>query len=110
MKRYHLAGVYCAFSCTLSAFGYRRRSYYIKPANYQALIKAGIEVLLDDRDERAGVKLNDADLLGCPLRVTLGKRGLKNRELEVLPRKRQSEGPIMISLDGDYVEAIKGLL
>lgn len=77
---------------------------------YKALTKAGVEVLLDDRDERAGVKLNDADLLGCPMRVSLGKRSLKNRELEVLPRKHQSEGPHMISLDGDYVDAIKKLL
>lgn len=77
---------------------------------YDALQKAGIEVLMDDRDERAGVKLNDADLIGCPLRVSLGKRGLKNRELEILPRKRQSEGPIMTSLDGDFVGTIKQLL
>jgi len=77
---------------------------------YEALQKAGIEVLLDDRDERAGVKLNDADLLGCPLRITIGKRGLKNREIEVLPRRKQEQGPIMISLDGDYVSEITALL
>ena len=39
---------------------------------------AGIEVLYDDRDERAGVKFNDADLLGMPIRLTVGARGLKN--------------------------------
>lgn len=46
----------------------------------------GIEVLLDDRDERPGVKFKDADLLGLPLRVVIGKRGLDNNELEVVVR------------------------
>lgn len=41
---------------------------------YNKLAKAGIEVLLDDRDERAGVKFKDADLLGIPIRITVGKR------------------------------------
>ena len=41
---------------------------------YSGLTKAGIEVLLDDRDERPGVKFKDADLLGIPLRITVGKR------------------------------------
>ena len=40
---------------------------------YEALSKEGIEVLLDDRNERPGVKFNDADLLGIPLRITVGK-------------------------------------
>lgn len=79
-------------------------------ALYQRLTAAGIEVLYDDRDERAGVKLNDADLIGCPLRITLGKRGVKNREFEALLRNQQAQGPSMISLDSDYPEAIKALL
>ena len=41
---------------------------------YTKLEKAGIEVLLDDRDERAGVKFKDADLLGIPVRITVGKK------------------------------------
>ena len=41
---------------------------------YNELAKAGIEVLLDDRDERPGVKFKDADLLGIPVRITVGKR------------------------------------
>ena len=77
---------------------------------YEALDKSGVEVLLDDRDERAGVKLNDADLIGCPLRITIGKRGFKNQELEVLPRNKRGQEPIMISLLGDYVAKIKELL
>jgi prolyl-tRNA synthetase len=57
---------------------------------YADLGTAGIEVLYDDRDERAGVKFNDADLLGMPLRVVVGERGLKNGTLE-LKQRRESE-------------------
>ncbi|MDF1554408.1 MAG: proline--tRNA ligase [Deferrisomatales bacterium] len=46
----------------------------------------GVEVLVDDRDERAGVKFKDADLLGVPLRITLGPRGLKEGVAEVRER------------------------
>ena len=52
-------------------------------ALYQELQEAGLSVLLDDRVESAGVKLNDADLLGLPLRVTLGPRGLRQGEIEL---------------------------
>ena len=41
---------------------------------YDRLLRAGVEVLLDDRDERPGVKFKDADLLGIPVRITVGKR------------------------------------
>jgi len=51
-------------------------------ALYAALNDAGIEVLFDDRDETAGVKFNDADLLGIPIRLTLGKRSLKEGGVE----------------------------
>jgi prolyl-tRNA synthetase len=54
---------------------------------YLACQSAGISVLFDDRDERAGVKFNDADLIGCPIRVTVGERGLQNGLVEVKARK-----------------------
>jgi prolyl-tRNA synthetase len=50
------------------------------------LTALGVEVLYDDRDERAGGKFKDADLLGIPLRVTVGKRGLAEGKLEVKQR------------------------
>lgn len=57
---------------------------------YKNLTAAGLDVLLDDRDERAGVKFNDADLVGIPLRVTLGKK-VKDGVVELLTRAdRQS--------------------
>jgi prolyl-tRNA synthetase len=74
---------------------------------YQKLTDAGLEVLWDDRDERAGVKLNDADLLGFPLRLTIGSRGLKAREFELMPRNAQSAEALRVSLDSDYVARVK---
>ena len=47
---------------------------------------AGLSCLSDDRDERPGVKFNDADLIGVPLRITLGPRGLRDGEVELKAR------------------------
>ena len=54
---------------------------------YDELCAAGIDILYDDRAERAGVKFNDADLLGIPIRLTLGAKGLQNGVLEVRLRR-----------------------
>jgi len=54
---------------------------------YDALRGAGIEVLLDDRDERPGVKFNDADLIGIPYRLTVGPKGLKEGKVEITRRQ-----------------------
>ncbi|HZR07903.1 MAG TPA: proline--tRNA ligase [Myxococcales bacterium] len=53
---------------------------------YRELSEAGVEVLLDDRDERAGVKFKDADLIGLPLRIAIGKKGLAEGKVELKPR------------------------
>jgi prolyl-tRNA synthetase len=60
-------------------------------ALYAALNEAGVEVLFDDRDETAGVKFNDADLLGIPIRLTLGKRSLKEGGVEFKRRDRDEK-------------------
>src|SRR3989440_965311 len=49
---------------------------------YRELTDAGVDVLLDDRDERAGVKFKDADLIGLPLRIAVGKKGLADGRVE----------------------------
>ncbi len=54
---------------------------------YQQLLAQGIDVLLDDRDERPGVMFADWELIGVPLRVTVGDRGLKNQEIELTARR-----------------------
>ncbi|MBQ3273577.1 MAG: proline--tRNA ligase [Solobacterium sp.] len=57
---------------------------------YEALSKAGVEVILDDRDERPGVKFNDMDLIGIPYRITVG-RGIKDGMVEFKPRTGEKE-------------------
>jgi prolyl-tRNA synthetase len=54
---------------------------------YNELKNKGIEVLLDDRDESAGVKFNDAELIGIPLQIVIGEKGLKKGILELKDRK-----------------------
>jgi prolyl-tRNA synthetase len=54
---------------------------------YSELEKAGFEVLWDDRDERAGVKFNDADLIGAPYQVVVGEKGLAAGTVEMKPRR-----------------------
>jgi prolyl-tRNA synthetase len=54
---------------------------------YGQLQQEGIEVLLDDRDERPGIKFKDADLIGIPYRITIGKRFAKEGEVEIRTRR-----------------------
>ena len=56
-------------------------------AAYKALTEAGIEVLFDDRKERAGVKFNDADLIGIPVQLIVGKGSVENGEIEWKDRR-----------------------
>jgi len=74
---------------------------------YNELSALGVDVLLDDRDARAGVKFNDADLVGIPLRVVLGPRGLKDGQLEI--KWRWDAQPELIPLDG-AAKRIAGLI
>jgi len=67
----------------------------------------GVETLLDDREERPGVKFKDGDLIGIPLRVTVGSRGLKRGKLEV--RLRRTGETHEVSLE-NAVEKIIELL
>ena len=53
---------------------------------YKDLTERGIEVLIDDRDERPGVKFNDAELTGIPLRVVVGKKTLAEGKIEIAVR------------------------
>jgi prolyl-tRNA synthetase len=64
---------------------------------YRELSDAGIEVLLDDRDERAGVKFNDADLIGIPFRITISEKTLQKGEVEL--KGRRTADPRRIPVD-----------
>ena len=63
---------------------------------YTALKDAGVDVLLDDRKDRAGVKFKDADLIGYPLRITVSKNTLENNEVEIQIRKSGEALPCAI--------------
>lgn len=75
---------------------------------YQTLQKAGLEVVIDDRKERPGVKFKDADLIGYPLRVVVGPKTLTTGELEV--KVRRTGEVKMLPLDSDYASALKEML
>lgn len=70
---------------------------------YEELTARGVQVLLDDRDERPGVKMKDADLLGIPLRLTIGKRGLQEGKVEI---KERNGGEVTFVALGECVEAV----
>ncbi len=74
---------------------------------YGELKAAGVETLYDDRDETPGVKFNDADLIGCPLRVTVSKRSLKKGGVEL---KLRTSKNIEITPLALAVGFIKGIL
>jgi len=57
----------------------------------EALSAAGLDVILDDRDQRAGEKFADADLIGCPIRVTAGKKSLEDGKVDVRNRATGDE-------------------
>jgi prolyl-tRNA synthetase len=72
---------------------------------YQNLKAQGWEVLIDDRDERAGVKFNDSELIGIPLRLTIGSRSLKNGVVEAMIRENNNK--LEIELDNLEAEVEK---
>lgn len=74
---------------------------------YTILKNGGISVLFDDRDERAGVKFNDADLIGCPLRVTVGEKNLREGMVELKKRADAQSKSIKIE---DVVKEIKAII
>jgi len=63
----------------------------------QTLDEAGLDVLLDDRDQRAGEKFADADLIGCPIRVTVGKKTLEDGAVDVRERASGEERRVPLS-------------
>jgi prolyl-tRNA synthetase len=71
---------------------------------YEELWSSGVDALLDDRDERPGVKFKDADLIGFPFRVTVGKKGLAQGKLEL--KDRRSKDSELVDLD-KIVTAVK---
>lgn len=73
---------------------------------YEDLQKKGVEVLIDDRDERAGVKFKDADLIGIPFRVTIGRK-IADGRIEV--RNRRTKESVEVDIES-AVEFILNLI
>jgi prolyl-tRNA synthetase len=73
---------------------------------YRDLLKRGLEVLLDDRDERPGVKFKDGDLIGIPLRVILGTKGLEKGSLELRWRRDGKTEEINVERAGEAIQAM----
>ncbi len=74
---------------------------------YAELTAAGVEVLYDDRDDRAGVKFNDADLIGNPIRISVSPRTLKEGNAEIKPRKASEATFVPLA---EVVASVKSML
>jgi prolyl-tRNA synthetase len=74
---------------------------------YTELQNAGVEVFFDDRDERPGVKFNDADLIGFPVRLVVGKKGVEQGQAELSLRKDRAKTPVGL---GEAVAKARQLL
>ena len=74
-------------------------SELVKTGNdiYEALCKDGIDCIIDDRDERAGVKFKDADLIGFPIQVVVGEKNLKSGSVEIKNRKTGESQKVKVS-------------
>ncbi len=82
-------------------------AYVVKAGEkiYNELKEKGIEVLLDDRDERAGVKFKDADLIGIPVRLTVGKKALAAGNVEL--KQRSEPKPTLIPVDTAVAKTVE---
>jgi prolyl-tRNA synthetase len=74
---------------------------------YDELLAAGVEVILDDRDERAGVKFKDADLIGIPLRIVVGSKNLAQGRVELKIRKT---GENRLYATSDICEEVRAII
>ena len=74
---------------------------------YQTLLQNNIEVLYDDREETPGVKFKDADLIGIPLRVTLGEKNLKKGLVEI---KKRRTGDVLLVKKEEVFSKVKELI
>jgi prolyl-tRNA synthetase len=71
---------------------------------YDELMAKGVDVILDDRDERPGVKFKDADLVGFPVRIALGEKSLAKGEVEIKPRAGAMQS---VPIDGAVAAVLK---
>ncbi len=70
---------------------------------YKGFVEEGVEVILDDRNERAGVKFKDADLIGIPIRITVGAKSLAEGKVEVRSRKSGEVEKVSLETVRDFI-------
>jgi len=99
------------FLLVIVAIGYSKSETVKNAAEslYAELKWAGLDVLLDDRDERPGVMFADAELIGIPHRVTIGERGLKDGVIEYQARRAEGVEAQKIAVS-DAREFLTGLM
>jgi prolyl-tRNA synthetase len=98
------------FLHVITPIGYQK-SAGVKDATdrlYKEFVDAGIEVLLDDRDERPGVMFADAELVGIPHRITIGERGLKNGMVEYLNRRESQVREVPLKNVSEFLTDLLG--
>ncbi len=76
---------------------------------YMECKKRGIDALLDDRDERPGVKFKDADLIGIPYRITVGKK-LAEAKVEFVDRRTKAAQDVLLHEAVDHLQKVLGNL
>jgi prolyl-tRNA synthetase len=95
------------YSCVITPIRYEGEAKEAADRLYAQLNAAGIDTLLDDRDARPGFKFADADLIGIPVRITIGDRGLKDGKVEI--KKRPESEADLVALES-VVETVRGML
>ena len=70
----------------------------------ESLSAAGLDVLLDDRDARAGEKFADADLIGCPIRVTVGRKVAEDGTVDIRERAKGKDNAVSV---GELVSTVR---
>ncbi|MEO8005816.1 MAG: proline--tRNA ligase [Betaproteobacteria bacterium] len=95
------------FQVAIAPIGYRKNAEVKAFADqlHEELVNAGIDVLLDDRDERPGVMFADLELIGVPHRVTIGERGLKEGKIEYQARTDTAATPIELQKIAAHLKA-----
>jgi len=93
------------FEVVIAALGYGRSAAVREAAEalHAQLVQAGIDVILDDRDERPGAMFADWELIGVPLRLTIGERGLKEGQVELTVRRGLVTRPVALGQAFDDV-------
>jgi prolyl-tRNA synthetase len=98
------------FQVAIAPIGYRKNAEVKKIADqlHDELQAAGVDVLLDDRDERPGVMFADLELIGVPHRVTIGERGLKEGKIEYQGRTDKSAATLELHKAAGHLVAVCG--